>query len=331
MMRREFLEKSLKVIVVFAVVASLLCLAGCTGETNGYKIGITQIADHPSLDNCREGFIEGLKQEGIVDGENADIDFQSAQNDITMAGQIAQNFSSVGKDLVCGIATPSAQALYTACYEKGIPVVFNAVSDPVEARLAESAGVSYDGITGVSDALPVEDQLKLIRDILPDAKKIGILYTTSESNSVSTLRKYKELSGKYGFEIVEKGIGTQAEVAQATDILLNQVDCISNMTDNTVVAALSVVLEKANAKKIPVFGSEVEQVVNGCIASAGLDYFALGVKAGKMAARILGGENISDIPYETLDESEISVNEKVAESLGINIPQSVKDIAEIVK
>lgn len=331
MMRREFLEKSLKVIAVLTVALSLLCLAGCTGATNGYKIGITQIADHPSLDNCREGFIEGLKQEGIVDGENADIDFQSAQNDITMAGQIAQNFSSVGKDLVCGIATPSAQALYTACYEKGIPVVFNAVSDPVEAKLAKSQGVAYDGITGVSDALPVEDQLKLIRNILPDAKKIGILYTTSESNSVSTLRKYKELSGKYGFEIVEKGIGTQAEVAQATDILLNQVDCISNMTDNTVVAVLSVVLEKANAKKIPVFGSEIEQVVNGCIASAGLDYFALGVKAGKMAARILGGENISDIPYETLDESEISVNEKVAESLGINIPQSVKDIAEIVK
>ena len=130
---------------------------------------------------------------------------------------------------------------------------------------------------------------------------------------------------------VEKGIGTQAEVAQAAEILLNQVDCISNMTDNTVVAALSVVLEKANAKKIPVFGSEVEQVANGCIASAGLDYFKLGVKAGKMAARILGGESISNIPYETLDESEISVNEKVAEYLGINIPQSVKDIAEIVK
>ena len=331
MMRRECVKKSLKVIAAFTVALSLLCLAGCSGGTNGYKIGVTQIADHPSLDNCREGFIEGLKQEGIVDGENADIDFQSAQNDITMAGQIAQNFSSVGKDLVCGIATPSAQALYTACYEKGIPVVFNAVSDPVEAKLAKSAGAAYDGITGVSDSLPVEDQLKLIRDILPDAKKIGILYTTSESNSVSTLRKYKELSGKYGFEIVEKGIGTQAEVAQAADILLNQVDCISNMTDNTVVAALSVVLEKANAKKIPVFGSEVEQVANGCIASAGLDYFKLGVKAGKMAARILGGESISNIPYETLDESEISVNEKVAEYLGINIPQSVKDIAEIVK
>ncbi len=330
-MRREFLEKSLKFVLVFTVVASLLCLAGCTGGGNGYKIGITQIADHPSLDNCREGFIEGLRLEGIIDGQNADIDFQSAQNDITMAGQIAQNFSSVGKDLVCGIATPSAQALYTVCYEKGIPVVFNAVSDPVEAKLAESPGVAYDGITGVSDSLPVEDQLTLIRDILPDAKKIGILYTTSESNSVSTLRKYKELSNKYGFEIVEKGIGTQAEVAQATDILLNQVDCISNMTDNTVVAALSVVLEKANAKKIPVFGSEIEQVANGCIASAGLDYFALGVKAGKMAARILGGEDISQIPYETLDESEISVNEKVAETLGINIPQSVKDIAEIIK
>lgn len=326
------MKKALTMITAMVMTAAL---CSCTGTaTNGgaevYKVGVTQISDHPSLDNCREGFIEGLEQEGYIEGENLEIDFQSAQDVPAAASQIAQNFASTGKDLVCGIATPSAQALYTVCYEKNIPVIFNAVSDPVAAKLAKSETEAMDGITGVSDALPVADQLALIRAILPDAKTIGILYTTSEANSVSTLETYKKLAGEYGFEIVEAGVGAKAEIPQAADILLSKVDCISNMTDNAVVASLSVVLEKANAAKIPVFGSEEEQVKNGCVASAGLDYFTLGVQAGKMAARVLGGEDVSAIPYETLKESKITVNPTVAEALGITIPDDVAANAETV-
>ena len=272
--------------LILSAVLGASALAGCSGSEKSstgektYKVGVTQISDHPSLDNCRNGFIEGLKEEGYIEGENLDIDFQSAQDVPANASQIAQNFASTGKDLVCGIATPSAQALYTACYEKNIPVIFNAVSDPVAAKLAVSETEAMDGITGISDALPVEDQLKLIRAVLPEAKKIGILYTTSEANSVSTLETYKKLAPQYGFEIVESGVGQKSEIPQAADIILSKVDCVSNMTDNAVVASLSVLLEKANAAKIPVFGSEEEQVKNGCIASAGLDYFNLGIQAG---------------------------------------------------
>ncbi|MBQ4543146.1 MAG: ABC transporter substrate-binding protein, partial [Clostridia bacterium] len=178
-------------------------------------------------------------------------------------------------------------------------------------------------ISGISDKLPVEDQLKLIRKVLPEAKKIGILYTTSEANSVSTIEEYKKLAPKYGFEIVEKGIGKAAEIPQAADVLLTQVDCISNMTDNTVVSALAVILEKANALKIPVFGSEEEQVKNGCIASAGLDYIELGKSAGIMAGRVLNGEDINTIPYETIKEAKITVNEEVATKLGITLPEEL--------
>ena len=164
------------------IVSATLCIAALTAcgekaqtgesdETKVYKIGVTQIADHPSLDNCREGFIEGLAENGFKEGENIEIDFQSAKNDMNVAGQIAHNFASLGKDIVCGISTPSAQSLYTACYEKKIPVVFNAISDPVAAKLAVSETEAMEGITGISDALPVEDQLKLIRSILPEAKK----------------------------------------------------------------------------------------------------------------------------------------------------------------
>lgn len=322
--------------LILSAVLGASALAGCSGSEKSstgektYKVGVTQISDHPSLDNCRNGFIEGLKEEGYIEGQNLDIDFQSAQDVPANASQIAQNFASTGKDLVCGIATPSAQALYTACYEKNIPVIFNAVSDPVAAKLAVSETEAMDGITGISDALPVEDQLKLIRAVLPEAKKIGILYTTSEANSVSTLETYKKLAPQYGFEIVESGVGQKSEIPQAADILLSKVDCVSNMTDNAVVASLSVLLEKANAAKIPVFGSEEEQVKNGCIASAGLDYFNLGIQAGKMAARVLGGEKVSDIPYETLKESKLTVNSGVAAELGITLPEEVVSKADDV-
>lgn len=332
-MKNKGIVKVLVSALSLALSAAMLVSCGGKGGDGGkkvYKVGVTQIADHPSLDNCREGFIKGLEDNGFKEGDNLEIEFQSAKNDPAVANQIAQNFASLGKDLVCGISTPSAQALYTACYDKGIPVIFNAISDPVAAKLAKSKTKAMDGITGISDALPVEAQLKLIRSVLPDAKKIGIIYTTSEANSVSAIKTYKKLASKYGFEIVEKGIGNQSEVAQATDIVLKDVDCISNLTDNTVVAALSVVIEKANAAKIPVFGSEEEQVKNGCIACAGIDYFKLGEQAGAMAAKVLKGEKVSSIPYETIKESSVTVSKNVAAKLGVTIPDDVTKTATVV-
>ena len=307
--------------VVLAGLMLVMSMTACSGSKK--KVGIIQFADHGSLDNCRTGFVEGLAEEGFKDGENIEIQYQSGQADMNVTNQIAQTYASSGMSLVCGIATPAAQAAYAACLDKNIPVVFNAVSDPVAAKLAKSKTEAVDGISGISDELPVEAQLKLIRAVLPEAKKIGILYTTGEANSVSTIKTYKELAGKYGFEIVDKGIGKQAEVAQAADVLVGEVDCISNMTDNTVVSALAAVLEKANAKKIPVFGSEEEQVKNGCIASAGLDYVELGKMAGRMAAKILKGEDIKNLPYQTVENPVITVNEKAARDLGITIPEDV--------
>ncbi len=327
--------KKKRLAVLMTGILTLGLVAGCSGQKGSdgaetYKIGITQISDHPSLDNCRTGFIEGLASEGFTEGDNLEIEFKSASDDMAANTQIAQNFANSGKDLVCGIATPSAQALYAACLEKGIPVIFNAISDPVEAKLAVSDTKPMDGITGVSDRLPVADQLKLIRNVLPEAKKIGILYTTSEANSVSTIEVYKQEAPTYGFEIEALGIGSEAEVAQAADVLMSKVDCISNMTDNTVVSALAVVLDKANTNKIPVFGSEEEQVKKGCIASAGLDYVELGKRAGVMAARVLKGESVADIPYETLKESKITVNKAVAQKLGITLPEDVLATADEV-
>ncbi|MGN1349472.1 MAG: ABC transporter substrate-binding protein [Anaerovoracaceae bacterium] len=296
--------------------------AGADGES--YSIGISQFAEHGSLDNCREGFLAGLAEEGISEeAGNLTVSYQNAQTDTGTAGTIADAFVSQKVDLICAIATPSAGSAYNAAMGTGIPVVYTAVSDPVAAGFANEDGTGIGNITGSSDILPVDAQLKMIREILPEAKKIGILYTTSEANSVSTIATYKELAPGYGFEIVDTGINTIADVDLAAADLVTKVDCICNLTDNTVVEALQTVLDKANAQKIPVFGSEIEQVKSGCVASMGIEYFELGKQTGIMAAKILKGEATAEsTPFITASEAELYINTAAAEKIGLALDEA---------
>ena len=299
--------------------------AGSANLADGsYTIGIGQFAEHGSLDNCREGFLQGLAEEGFVEGENLTVLYQNAQADGANSSQIATNFVGRNVDLICAIATPMAQSAYSAAMETEIPVIYTAVTDPVAAELATADGAPLGNITGTSDELPVKAQLEMIRQILPEAKTIGIMYTTSEVNSESTIAQYKELAPDYGFEIVETGISSSADVSLAADSLLTQVDCMTNLTDNTVVASLPVILDKANALNIPVFGSEIEQVRIGCLAAMGLDYIELGKQTGHMAAQVLKGEaEASQMNYEVIEEAAFYGNSKVAENLGITLPEEL--------
>ena len=222
-------------------------------DGESYTIGISQFAEHGSLDNCREGFLEGLKEEGIEEGKNLTVKVNNADADMGTASQIAQSFVTDNMDLICAIATPSAQAAYNAAMEKGIPVVYTAVTNPVEAELATDDKMPVGAVTGTSDQLPVEAQLKMIREILPDAKTIGILYTTSEANSVYSISQYEELADQYGFTLETAGITSSSEISLATADLLTKVDCLTNLTDNTVVSSLPAILDQANEKGIPVF------------------------------------------------------------------------------
>lgn len=256
-------KRTIAVLLTMAMAATMM--AGCGSKSDSktadgeksYTIGISQFAEHGSLDNCREGFLEGLKEEGIEEGKNLNVEYKNSAADMGTASQIASSFVSDKVDLICGIATPSAQTAYNAAMDTDISVIYTAVTDPKAAELADDKGNPVGEVTGTSDKLPIEAQLKMIRELLPDAKKIGILYTTSEANSVSAIAEYKEKVGDYGFELVEKGITNTSEIALATDDLLSQVDCISNLTDNTVVSSLATILDKANAANIPVFGSEI--------------------------------------------------------------------------
>lgn len=329
-------KKTIAIMMTAAMVMAMA--AGCGSKDSSssdgdskeasYKIGIQQFAEHGSLDNCREGFLEGLEEEGIKEGDNLTVEVKNAMADTATNAQIADSFVSDKMDLICAIATPSAQSAYNAAMDKDIPVVYTAVTDPVAAELADKDGNPVGNVTGTSDKLPVEEQLKMIREMMPEAKTIGILYTTSEANSVSAIEEYESLVDKYGFTLEKKGISQTSEIALATDDLLTKVDCITNLTDNTVVASLPTILEKANEKGIPVFGSEIEQVKLGCLAAEGIDYIELGKQTGKIAAQILKGEKeASEIPYEIITEPCFYVNTKVAENLGIEVPADLADSA----
>lgn len=327
---------------VLAAVCTIGLLAGCgtsssdsastqSGSSDSqYVVGISQFAEHGSLDNCREGFIEGLKEEGIEEGKNLKIDYQNAQTDTGTASTIADSFVSEKADIICAIATPCAASAYNSCMDTDIPVVYTAVSDPVSAGLANEDGTNVGNITGSSDVLPVEEQLKMIREMMPDAKKIGIIYTTSEANSCSTIEEYKALAGDYDFEIVDTGINTSADIEIAASDLVEKVDCLCNLTDNTVVNALQTVLDKANGAKIPVFGSEIEQVKSGCVASMGIDYYQLGIETGKIAAKILKGEaTAEETAYITASAAELYVNTAAADKIGMTLDEAyIKDAAE---
>lgn len=324
------MKKLLAMTMAMAMVLGMAALSGCGNSNSGEVksesananipvIGISQYGQHASLDNCREGFLQGLEESGLVEGKDYTVDFQNAGFDDNIAIQIAQNFSANNVALMCAIATPSATACYAAAEDKDIPVIFTAITDPVKAKLDSG------NITGTSDKLPVEAQLQLIRALQPEAKTIGILYTTSEPNSVSAIAEYQEKAAEYGFTIEAIGVTQQAEVLQAADNMIAKgVDCISNLTDNNVVGVLPSILEKTNEADIPVYGSEIEQVKLGCVASAGIDYVLLGKQTGAMAAKILKGEaTAAEMPYETITSFDTYINSKALTDMAITVPADI--------
>lgn len=310
-----------------AVLAATLLFAGCSkkDEDKSYQIGIQQFAEHESLNNCRKGFIQGLEKEGIKEGENLKITYKNAQADTAADNQIASNFASKKMDLICAIATPSAQSAYNAASDSKTPVIYTAVTSPELAGFVDKDGKNVGEVTGTSDLILADKQLKLIRKVLPKAKNVGILYSTNEVNSKAGIEAYEKVAKKNGFKIITQGISAAADMPMAADSLIKKVDCITNLTDNLVVSSMPTYLEKANKAKIPVFGSEIEQVKLGCIGCVGIDFIKLGEQTGKMAAKVLKGEKkASEIPFETFNQGDIYLNEKVAKDLGIKLPSDVK-------
>jgi len=321
-----------KLVSIFcaSILLSTALLSGCSkapdtsssSETKTYKIGISQIVEHPALDDARKGIIDALKEEGFVEGENLEIDFQNAQGDMPTAQTIADGFVAAKKDMIIAIATPSAQAAANAT--KDIPIVFTAVTDPVAAGLAASLEKPGGNVTGSSDAAPMEKQFELVKILVPKAKKIGIIYNTSEANSIVQVNKAKELSGKFGFEIVEIGITTVNDIDQALSSANGKIDVLYTPTDNLVASAMPLIANKCIENKLALIGAEDAHVKSGALATEGISYYNLGLQTGKMAARILRGEAAGEISVGFLENTDLVINDETAKRIGIKIPESLK-------
>ena len=320
--------------------ALALLLAGCgnSGDSDKektddgkktYKIGIIQQMEHPALDSAREGLEKYMKGKSDAKFE---ITVKNAQGDNGTADTIAKQFVSEDVDLIYSIATNASQAAVNATGGTDIPVVFNAVTDGVEAKLVTSNEKPGGNVTGVSDAAPLEKQLEMIREFLPEAKKIGMIYNIGEVNGKLQVNQVEKLASKYNFKIVKKGVSATTEIATAAEQLAGDVDCIYNITDNMVVSATASITDKANAKNIPVFAAEDGQMKAGLLASDSISYEKLGEQAGSVAYDILvNGKKAGDIPVETAKDTTLYINKKVAEQLGIKIPDSLAERATFVE
>lgn len=308
-------------------------LSGCSGSDSSsddkIKIGLEQLIEHPALDSAREGFEERMKEKGYEDGKNIEYEYKNAQGDNAITQQIAQNFVSDKKDIIVAIATPTAQAVYNAT--KDIPIVFTAVTDPVASELVKTLEKPGTNVTGTSDDVSIEKQFELLKSLVPNAKKVGMLYNTSEANSEVQVNKAKEASLDYGLEIVSKGITNVNEIDAALNSLLGEIDALYIPTDNTIANAAALVNKKAIEKKIPVIAAERGMVENGALATLGIDYKQLGRNTADVVIKIIEGEKPENIAVTTLTDMNLIVNTDTVEALGITLPKDIDSKAEKIQ
>lgn len=292
-------------------------------------VAITQIVEHPALDAVHKGIVEELAEQGYTDGKNIAYMHESAQGDTGIAAQIAKKFAGDNPDVIVAIATPSAQSVAAAV--RGIPVVFSAVTDPVEAKLVKDLDKPGKNITGVTDAIALEKQIDMIQQIVPSAKKIGTVYNPGEANSVATNEKIKAFFDGKDLELIEAPATKSSEVLAAARSLVGKADVIYITLDNTVVSALEGVVQVGEQNDIPVFAADTDSVKRGVVAALGFDYYDVGRETGKQVAEILAGKNSGDIPVAHLEKLNLFINPGAAEKMGITIPaEVVESAAEVV-
>ncbi len=308
----------------------VMMFTGCakesgTAETDGdtYKIGIVQMMEHPSLNTIRESIIEGLAEEGFVDGENIEIIYQNGQNDMTTMQNIAQTFVGEEVDVIVAIATQAAQASLAETTD--IPIVFAAITDPVGAGLVESLDAPGGNVTGTSDEISAADIMDLAQQITPGFKTIGALYNIGEDNSESVISDLKEYAAANGFEVVESTVTNTSEVQQAAQYLADKADVVFSPIDNTVASSMALAADVFNEAGIPFYVSADSMVADGGLATYGIDYTVLGKETAGMVAEVLRGADPASMAVRKMSEMSIYINTDTAEALGIEISQDILD------
>lgn len=288
-------------------------------KDNGKSIiAITQLAPHPSLDAIRQGIIDEVSPLGA----NVEILYENAQGNIALATQIAQKLVSLNPKVIVSITTPSTQAVYNLAHKNNVPVIFSGVSDPVAAKLIDASTRKGQGITGVSDFSPVEQQVALIKALQPHLKKIGVLYNAGEMNSVAVIKRLEEVLKQESIEVVKATVANTQEVSTVAASLIGQVEAIYFPNDNTIASSLESVLNVVDFK-MPVYASDPQSVERGCIGAAAYGQYEIGQETGKLLVKYLKGEPLENLPVQTVQKVTITLNQQVADKLGIRFPPSV--------
>ena len=329
------MKKIMRGVLLFGMLGGMLLSCGNKKSNNSqdekkdsqvsekvYKIGLSQIVDHPALNAAKQGFKDALAKAGI----KADYDDKIANNDMSNQTLIMQQFAADKKDLVFAVTTPTAQAAKNQV-TGDTPVVFASVTDPKSAGLE-----GIPNVTGTSGAAPVNENLKLMRELLPEAKKIGIIYNSSEQNSVSEVNNLKRLAPKYGFNVVDKSVTNGTELVSAANLVVKQADLLYAIQDNTVASYISAILDIFNREKKPIFGTNNIYSNAGGFISQGTTDYDIGYRSGEIATQILkGGKKPNEIPIENVKDLKIEVNKQNMELLGIKIPESISKNVKFVE
>ncbi|MEE1211137.1 MAG: ABC transporter substrate-binding protein [Treponema sp.] len=316
------------VMVSVAAMAAALLMSGCTKKTNGtenakkIKIGVIQLVEHSALDANYKGFVDGLAEAGYVDGQNISIDYHNAQGEQVNCVTIAEKLVNDRDDLIFAIATPAAQAV--ANITKNIPIVISSVTDPESAKLVLKNTAPGTNVTGTSDLTPCEAQMDLLKKLVPNAVKVGMLYCSSEQNSHFQIALAKAACDKLGLKYVDGTVSNSNEIQQVVTSLCGKVDAIYSPTDNMIAAGMATVAQVANEKGIPTICGEEGMVVAGGLATYGINYYELGKQTAAMAVEILrDGKKPAEMPIQYLQKCDLSINEATAKALGITIPENL--------
>jgi len=315
-----------KILVLLTLV--LILASPSLAQARTYTISVNQFVEHPALDAVLKGFQDYLKEQNI----KVKYNIHNAQGNMATANQIAQQIADEDPDLVLAIATPSAQACAQAIKKspklQNTPLLFSAITDPVGAGLVKDLNRPGKNITGVSDLLPIDQHLKMVKIFYPNLKRLGVIYNSGEANSKTLVRLIHEQAQKMGFKVEEATASKTSEVYQAAKGLVGRVDAIYIPTDNTVISAIESVVKVCIENKIPLFAGDVDSVARGAVAAMGFDYYQHGRQTGAMAKRIFMGAIPGETPVETQKELKLHLNLKAAKKMNVKVPEEILKAAD---
>ncbi|VKD60615.1 ABC transporter substrate-binding protein [Streptococcus pneumoniae] len=320
---------ALAVLVAGSLIYSSMNKPEAKNEKKVAKVGVLQFVSHPSLDLIYKGIQDGLAEEGYKD-EQLKIDFMNSEGDQSKVATMSKQLVANGNDLVVGIATPAAQGLASAT--KDLPVIMAAITDPIGANLVKDLKKPGGNITGVSDHNPAQQQVELIKALTPNVKTIGALYSSSEDNSKTQVEEFKAFAEKAGLTVETFAVPSTNEIASTVNVMTSKVDAIWVPIDNTIASAFSTVVSSNQSAKNPIYPSATAMVEAGGLASVVVDQHDLGVATGKMIAQVLKGAKPADTPVNVFSTGKSVINKKLAQELGITIPESVlKEAGQVIE